>query len=332
LDLTFTYTSNLSTLIGDFDGDGTKDLALIKEDSSIYKFVGINIPAISIPNIRNIHLMDFNGDGREEIMVGNAADYCIWQYNSKIQDFSIISSSTKPTFDDRIYIGDFNGDGKDDILSYKEYLNERNRLVKIWDLDFSTGTGFIRSLYTPALSTLADPELSPDNHNVYIADFNGDGMDDILYSSTANAVCTFKVFFSYGDGRTQMVSNTFSADTVKQDYLTVGDFSGKGNHELFYYDYSLTNNAAHLISLSYGQPYSVIKEISDGLNNKIKISYNRLNIDNGSFYDYHSYLFGYPNGLLNGPVYSVEKVKNSSGTIDENGYAIYNTQHSVTED
>lgn len=118
----------------------------------------------------------------------------------------------------KFYFGDFNGDRKDDILSYKEYLNERNRLTKTWNLDFSSGTGFIRSPYTPALSTLADPELSLDNNNVYIADFNGDGMDDILYSSTADAVCTLKVFFSYGDGRTQMVSNTFSADTVKQDY------------------------------------------------------------------------------------------------------------------
>jgi RHS repeat-associated protein len=325
LDLTFAYISNLSSLVGDFDGDGTKDLALLKEDSTIYQVVGINIPPISIPNIRNIHLMDFDGDGREEIMAGNAVDYGIWQYNPLIQDFLLISSSTSPTFDDRIYIGDFNGDGKDDILSYTQFLNERRRLEKTWILDFSTGTGFIRSQYTPALSTLTDPELSPDNHNVYIADFNGDGMDDILYSSTANAVCTLKVFFSYGEGRTQMVSNTFSADTVKQEYLTVGDFSGKGNAELFYYDYSLTSNAAHLISLSYGQPNPVIKEISDGLNNKIKISYNRLNIDNGLFYDYQSYLFGYPNGLFNGPAYSVEKVKNTSGTLDESGTDIYNT-------
>ncbi|HOO66393.1 MAG TPA: RHS repeat-associated core domain-containing protein [Bacteroidales bacterium] len=325
LDLTFSYTSNLIPLIGDLDGNGAKDLVLTKEDSTIYLCVGINIPSVSVPNISDIHLMDFDGDGRDEIMVGNALDYAILQYNSIAQSFSTIYSLTSPTYSDRIYIGDFNGDGKDDILSYKEYLNERNRLVKTWNLDFSSGTGFIRSQYTPALSTLADPELSPNNDNVYIADFNGDKMDDILYSSTANAVCTLKVFFSYGDGRTQMVSNTFSADTVKQDYLTVGDFSGKGNNELFYYDYSLTNNAAHLISLSYGQPNPVIKEISDGLNNIIKISYNRLNIDNGSFYDYHSYLFGYPNGLLNGPVYSVEKVKNSTGTLDENGNVIYNT-------
>lgn len=307
-DLIFDEVFSVNTIVGDFDGDNRTDLLLLDGSYNYFAASGITIATGGIPSFNTpdvITTLDFDGDGREEILVISNTNSNIYQYDNLNQVFSSVYSSTSfPTKDDRIFIGDFNGDKNDDLLSYSSG----------WMLKFSTGTSFVTSAIVPALRNY-DPAASMLDNNYYTGDFNGDGMDDILEAYKSGSSSIFKTHFSYGNGQTTVITNTYPKAAINQDYIVIGDYSGTGFDQVFYYDYSLSTNKVNLVSFLSGNPPSRINRIYDGLDKKIKIEYSRINSDT-SFYKYNEWVSTYPKIILKNSYQAVRKVSRSGGVFD----------------
>ena len=298
----------VNTLTGDFDGNGKTDLLILDASKNYLAASGITVATGGMPGFNSpdaIRTLDFDGDGRDELLVIKNSNSFIYQYDNLSQIFNTVySSSTFPVKDDRIFIGDFNGDLKDDILSYRGG----------WSLKFSTGTGFQVSGNVPALRNF-DPAASILDNNYYIGDFNGDGMDDILEAYKSGSSSILKVYASYGNGKTTVFSNTYTKSAINQDYLNIGGFSGKGCDQVFYYDNSLSANKVNLVSFFSGTPPVKINKIYDGLDNKIKIAYKRLNED-AFFYGFLSWSNAYPVIILKNNYQAVSSVSRSGGVFN----------------
>lgn len=165
---------------GDYDGGGIADvLVRNSSDNSLTIYWGnsstpfaTSSPAQTINWGTKQLFGDFDGNGKLDIMTLDGSGYKIYEWENGT--FQLKQSNSSPTASNNIYIGDFNGDGKSDLFSY--YSSGRTgTTTTIASTYISTGTGFVK--YSQSLG----PGFKP----IHVADFNGDGADDILTDITA---------------------------------------------------------------------------------------------------------------------------------------------------
>lgn len=299
---------DLSLLSADLDGNGKSDYIALTSTKNIYSIVGItcsSYPAFNYPN--DIRILDFNGNGKKDILVIKNSNSTIYEFNSLTNLFvSIYSSSSFPTSSDRLFTGDFNGDKKTDFLSWKSGSG--------WSLKLSTGTSLVSST-APGLINI-DPDLSTSDNNYYIGDFNGDKKDDILevYKQSPNSI--LKIFFSKGGGNFDNEINTFSKATIEQTFFSIGDFNGDGKKDIFYYDPGLTTNYVNICFFHKDEMKHLVGCIANGLNHKTFISYGRINSGTGYYLKYSNAQF--PVSDVNGAYYTVSSLAESNGLGTDN--------------
>src|SRR5262249_2142976 len=117
-------TNPVAKAVGDFNGDGKKDLAVVNQQSNTVSVLlgngdGSFKPAVSYPTAfspRGIAVGDFNGDGPLDLTVANSGSNSI----------SLLLGNGDGTFQPKIdtalpltpislTVDDFNGDGKADL-------------------------------------------------------------------------------------------------------------------------------------------------------------------------------------------------------------------------
>ena len=161
---------------GDFNGDGTADLAWFNSATGnldIWKlsngaWAGSSNVGSHPPGYRPVGFSDYNNDGTDDILWYNPTtrDVDLWKI-SNAQWAGSVNIGTHPAGYEPTLSGDFNGDGTSDILWY----NSTTRAVDIWKIDSngqwagSVDVGTHPAGYTPALA----------------GDFNGDGTSDVLW-------------------------------------------------------------------------------------------------------------------------------------------------------
>ena len=159
---------------------------------------GADYYAGAFANADAINVLDFDGDGKMEILVTkDATSYILSiQRVSVATGFSFIASviytTTAVIKDNKIFAGDFNGDKKSDLLV-------RNN-DGTWKILYSTGKSFSASGFTFNQSVVFTG--SAGDHIIQVADFNGDGKSDILHGYLVSGSSPTQSKFSlyYGKG------------------------------------------------------------------------------------------------------------------------------------
>jgi hypothetical protein len=184
---------NPETIVaGDFNGDGILDLAVAnQEENTITILLGngdgtftpaANVPTSGFPN--NLVIGDFNGDGIpdladiESIINAQGNDFFLrvllgngdGTFQSKLQDLG------PGTFSYAMAVGDFNGDGIPDLGVTITGDNGSTTMPGTMEVLLGNGNG----TFTDAAS--AATGVGPGFP--VVADFNGDGVQDIAFSNT----------------------------------------------------------------------------------------------------------------------------------------------------
>jgi hypothetical protein len=222
-------SSPYSVAVGDFNGDGTPDLAVANDVSNgtVSVLLGNgdgtfqaarSFATGTFPN--SVAVGDFNRDGTPDLAV---ADYGDSQGNGG--GVSVLLGNGDGTFQAArafaagsvprsVAVGDFNGDGKLD-LAVANYVYPNGTVSVL----LGNGDGTFQGARSFAAGDL--PE------SVAVGDFNRDGTPDL---AVANNGSTVSVLLGNGDGSFQAARN-FAAGSSPYS-VAVGDFNGDGTPDL----------------------------------------------------------------------------------------------------
>jgi hypothetical protein len=213
--LNVTMTSDWHVVgTGDFNGDGLTDVLWRNEGGMVREWLGQSNGAFT-GNVANFSVTvptdwkivgtgDFNGDGYSDILWrgsdGTVRDWLGTANGSFTGNTANLNTLVSNDWH-VVGTGDFNGDGHDDILwrasdgTVREWLGQDNGAF----------AGNVANLNTT---------VPTDWHVVSIADFNGDGIDDLLWESTGGSVREW-----LGQSNGSFVGNTANVNvTVPTDW------------------------------------------------------------------------------------------------------------------
>jgi uncharacterized protein (TIGR03437 family) len=208
--------------VGDFNGDGRADLAVIATlDSNISVFLGkgdgtfeapVNFPVGTTP--LSVAVGDFNGDGFADLVVANRdsnnVSVLLGKGNGTFQPATNYQVGSGP---DSVQVADFNGDGRSDLAVANTNSNNVSVLLGNGDGTFQTA-----ATYAVGLSPLL----------IAVGDFNGDGFADL--AAPNRDTNTVSVLLGKGDGTFQPAV-AYSVGSVPEA-VAVGDFNGDGFADL----------------------------------------------------------------------------------------------------
>jgi FG-GAP-like repeat/Abnormal spindle-like microcephaly-assoc'd, ASPM-SPD-2-Hydin len=208
--------------IGDFNGDGKPDVAVVDRGINAVSillgngdgtFAAAASYAVGFDSIA-LAVGDFNGDGKLDLVTANRAAYTIsillgngdGTFGSPVD----YTAGTEPM---AVAVGDFNGDGSLDVAA----VNNADNTVSIF-LGVGNGT-----LQTPVIYSLGAGPIA-----IVTGDFNGDGnLDLAAANSGSDTVC---VLLGNGDGTFQNAA--FYATGSDPSGLIATDLNGDGKLDL----------------------------------------------------------------------------------------------------
>ena len=218
----------LSVAVGDFNGDGKPDLAVVNRVSDNVTvllgdgsggFTAVSSGAL-FPGFYplSVAVGDFNGDGKPDLAVAQfEGDTVTVLLGNGSGGFTLASGSTFAGANfTSVAVGDFNGDGKPDLA------------VANWD-DYVTvllgngSGGFTAASGSPFAA-------GSRSSSVAVGDFNGDGKPDLAVANRGSDNVT--VLLGDGSGGFTAASGSPFAAGSGSFSVAVGDFNGDGRPDL----------------------------------------------------------------------------------------------------
>ncbi len=273
----------------ELNGDGATDLFAWLENSTQCKLIYSELSRNGIAPLNytatrycsekwdRVEFGDFNGDGLTDVINLNDNGHCIMY-----SDGGTMSKETKSSWPDKNHymeLGDFNGDGKTDMLLTGWAKNPNEGGWTSWCINYSKGDGtFTNEYYAKPFETR--------NKQLFIADLNGDGFDDIQAidkNSSGNNMTQPQAYLS--DGRGNFYKQVKGGNVYATDkwHFYMGDFNGDGKADFVCTsDWNKSYWDGYQLYLMPSDKNSLLTEITDGLGNQTKIDYKYLS-DNTIF-------------------------------------------------
>jgi FG-GAP-like repeat/Abnormal spindle-like microcephaly-assoc'd, ASPM-SPD-2-Hydin/FG-GAP repeat len=297
-----------SVAVGDFNGDGKLDLAVVNTDSNTVSILlghgdGTFTQASGSPvsvgsNPVTVAVGDFNGDGKLDLAVANEVDNTVSILLGN-GDGTFTAASGSPVgvglFPVSVAVGDFNGDGKLDLAVSNACGSSSSCSSGTVSILLGNGDG----TFTPASGS---PGVGNFPESVAVGDFNGDGKLDLAVANEYDN--TVSILLGNGDG-------TFNAGptlgTGNYPYsVAVGDFNGDGKLDL-----AVVNTDGNTVSILLGNGDGTFSlKSSPGVSNPLSVAVGDFNGDGkmdlavgNSYYSAVSILLGNGDGTFNpGPM------------------------------
>lgn len=230
-------TAPATAAVGDFNGDGKLDIAVINTGSGGVSILlgngdgtfqpAVNSSASGSPTF--LAVGDLNGDGKLDLAMANGSANTVsvllgngdGTFQAPVQ-YSVGASAGY------VAVADFNGDGKLDLLAFSGGT--------VGTVSILLGNG--DATFQPAVITSVPASnqgwfVSP---FVAVADFNGDGHLDVAAAQASGNIERIHggviILLGNGDGTFQSASSVDIPDLLRAGNVTTGDFNRDGKADL----------------------------------------------------------------------------------------------------